>query len=80
MAGVPLYILSCRFCLPQSTWLLSSRPSELIEALEEHADLLLQQMSAKVVTSDLTGGEDSVAVQLFSHCVDFTKTAARLTL
>ena len=64
--------------MPQPHWLLTSQPNELVEALEEHADWLIQQLGAKGVTSDLTGlGKDS---QLFSHCMDFAKTAARLAV
>ena len=67
--------------MPQPQWLLSSRPSELVGALEEHADWLLQQLGTDDVTSDLTGmWKDSVTVQLLSHCMDFAKTAAKLAV
>ena len=72
---------ACRFLVPQPQWQLSSRPSELVGALEEHADWLIQQLGTDDVTSDLTGmGEDSVTVQLLFHCMNFAKTAARLAV
>ena len=49
-----------------------------MEALEEHVDLLMRQVGAEAVTSDLRGGRGSVAEQLFSRCVDFAKTAAKV--
>ena len=60
------------------SWRLTERPRELAEALEEHADLLLQQLGSEAVTSGLSDGEDSVAGQYFESCVDFAKIAARL--
>lgn len=72
--------LFSRFVCPEpGNWSLSSRPSELLGALEQHAGRLSDQLDTEDVTSDLVSvAEDSVAVQLLSHCVDFAKTASRL--
>lgn len=80
MCSTVIHVYTFRFASPGTGWGLSLRPSELLGALEEHVDLLTQQLGADVVTSDLHGmkEEDSVAVRVLSHCVDFAQTAARL--
>ena len=68
-----------RFASAEGVWSLASAPSELLGALEEHADILIHQLGSEEVNSDLQAtGEASVAVQVFSHCSDFAMAAAGL--
>ena len=70
--------MSPRFTPPDPVWRLENRPRELVEALEEHGELLMQQLGAEVVRTSLNGGQDSVAGQLLANCVDFANIASRL--
>ena len=73
--------LSCSFASSEAGWLLASCPSELLGALEEHVDILTHQLGSEVVTSDLMGTkEGSVALQVVSHCADFSMATARLAV
>lgn len=66
-------------CPELGSWSLSCLPSELLGEMEQHIGRLSHQLNTEDVTSDLmSAAEDSVAVQLLSHCVDFAKTASRL--
>lgn len=66
-------------CPEPGNWSLSCRPSKLLGELEQHVGRLSDQLHTEGVISDLVSvAEDSVAVQLLSHCVDFAKTASRL--
>lgn len=38
----------------------------------------MQQMGSEVVTSDLIGDGDSVAMQLFTHSAEFAKTMSKI--
>ena len=67
-----------RFAPPDKAWRLEKRPKELVDALEEHAELLLQQLGSEVVVANLTGEQDSVAGQLLANCEDFATITARL--
>ena len=67
-----------RFAPPDKAWRLEKRPKELVDALEEHAELLLQQLGSEVVAANLTGEQDSVAGQLLANCADFATITARL--
>ncbi|CAI8026148.1 Neurobeachin-like protein 1 [Geodia barretti] len=66
------------FAPPDKAWRLEKRPKELVDALEEHAELLLQQLGSEVVAANLTGEQDSVAGQLLANCADFATITARL--